>query len=138
MAESHILIVEDDYDLIETYTDLLEAQEYHVTSASNVVDTLKLIRQRTPDLVILDLNLPDACGFNVINAIRSSDSLMETIIVVVTGHAEMTGVSDQADIVLTKPVSNQQLLTIIKRYLTQKPKVSRKQTGRLPLLSKSE
>ena len=135
MAESTILIVEDDSDLIETYTDLLEAGGYQVTSASSVVETLNLIKHFTPDLVILDLSLPDAFGFNIIDSIRSVDRLMNTIVIVVTGHAEMTSVTDQADIVLTKPVSNHQLLTIIKRYLAQKPIVPRRQTGPLTLYS---
>ncbi len=137
---SNILIVEDDYDLVETYTDLLEADGYRVTCAMTVVEAFDMILQEGPDLVILDLNLPDAHGYNVIDSMRKANQMPNAIIIVVTGHPEMTSVTDQADLVLTKPVSNQQLLTIIKRYLVQKSRMLsiRSQTGPLTLYGTSE
>lgn len=117
-----ILIVEDDADLVETYTDLLDAKGYATTSAFTVATAIQMAISTEPSVIILDLNLPGSSGIGVLDFVRSCKPLAHTKILVVSGHSEMTelGLVDKADIVLTKPISNEQLLTIVERLLRNK------------------
>lgn len=114
-----ILIVEDDADLVETYTDLLEAKGHVPISASSAADAIELAISTEPSIIILDLSLPGVSGTHVLDLIRGYKPLENTRILVVTGHSEMTTseLVEKADIVLNKPVSNEQLLAMIARLL---------------------
>jgi CheY-like chemotaxis protein len=111
-----ILIVEDDADLVETYTDLLELHHHSVTSVSKASDAITLVTRLKPNIVLLDLNLAGYSGMVVINMIRSYQPIKDTKIVVITGHPEMLKENRntaRVDLVLSKPVSNEQLLATI-------------------------
>lgn len=108
-----ILIVEDDADLVETYTDLLEIHDYSVTSTARANDAITLVTRIKPHIVLLDLNLAGYSGEIVINMVRRYPLLKDTKIIVITGHPEMiqgrpSGAS--ADLILSKPISNEKLL----------------------------
>lgn len=114
-----ILIVEDDADLVETYTDLLELHHHSVTSVGRVNEAIPLVMWFKPHIVLLDLNLAGHSGTVMINIIRRSQPLKDTKIVVITGHPELLKDSqdaDRVDLVLSKPISNEQLLTTIKHF----------------------
>jgi CheY-like chemotaxis protein len=114
-----ILIVEDDADLVETYTDLLEMHRYSVTSTAKAYDAISLVVQLKPQIVLLDLNLAGYSGTVVINMIRGYQLLKDTKIVVVTGHPEMLQGNRDAsrvDLVLSKPISNEQLLRTVNQF----------------------
>jgi CheY-like chemotaxis protein len=118
-----VLIVEDDSDLVETYTDLLEIHHYSVTSTAKANDAIMLVTRIKPNIVLLDLNLAGYSGAVVINMIRGYQSLKDTKIVVITGHPEMlhgTKDASRVDLVLSKPISNQKLLETIKRLTPEK------------------
>jgi CheY-like chemotaxis protein len=112
-----ILIVEDDLDLVETYTDLLEAHGHSITAVPRASEAIKIITQHKPAIIILDLNLPGEPGGLVINFIRGYKPVANTKIIVATGHPEMMSganfIVSKVDAVLTKPVSNRQLLALI-------------------------
>ena len=114
-----ILIVEDDADLVETYTDLLEMHHYSVTSAPKALDAIKLVTRFKPSIVLLDLNLAGHSGTVVIDLIRGYTPLKNTKIVVITGHPELMQNNKHAarvDLILSKPVSNDQLLKTIEQF----------------------
>lgn len=115
----NVLIVEDDADLVETYTDLLEMHDCAVTSTPRANDAITLISRVRPNIVLLDLNLAGYSGAVVINLIRGYPLLKDTKIVVITGHPEMLqGTRDAArvDLILSKPVSNDQLIDVIRQF----------------------
>ena len=114
-----ILIVEDDADLVETYTDLLEMHHHSVTSAPKALDAIKLVTRFKPNIVLLDLNLAGHSGIVVIDLIRGYIPLKNTKIIVITGHPELLQNNKQAarvDLILSKPVSNEQLLKTIQQF----------------------
>jgi CheY-like chemotaxis protein len=114
-----ILIVEDDIDLVETYTDLLEMHQHTVTSVTKATDAISVVTRLKPDIVLLDLNLAGYSGTVVINLIRRFQPLRETKIVVITGHPELLENNcdpEDVDLVLSKPVSNEQLLATVSRF----------------------
>ena len=118
-----ILIVEDDLDLVETYTDLLEAKQFNVMSVPRASDAIMLITRNKPDVIILDLNLPGESGTVVVNFVRGYHPIADTRIIVATGHPEIiqgTGyLCSKIDAILTKPISNETLLKTLGEF--QKP-----------------
>lgn len=116
-----ILIVEDDADLVETYTDLLELQHHSVASVSRATDAFALVTRFKPNIVLLDLNLAGYSGAIVISMIRSYPVLKQTKIVVITGHPEMLKGNPNAahvDLILSKPISNEQLITVVDGFIS--------------------
>lgn len=113
-----IFIVEDDQDLVDTYTDLLEAFEYSVESTSKAIDAVTKIMRSKPNIILLDLNLAGYSGTIVINTTRRHPELRNTKIVVITGHPEMLKRYDagRVDLVLTKPVSNEKLVQVVRGF----------------------
>ena len=114
-----ILIVDDDADLVETYTDLLELHDHLVMSTPKAIEAIKIVTRFKPNIVLLDLNLAGHSGMVVISIIRHYEPLKNTKIVVITGHPELLHNSSRAtgvDLVLSKPVSNEQLLATIENF----------------------
>jgi len=119
-----ILIVEDDTDLVETYTDLLEVHNHSVASSPRAIDAIKLVTRFKPSIVLLDLNLAGHSGTVVIDLIRAYEPLKNTKIVVITGHPELLHNNKHAarvDLILSKPVSNEKLLQTIEQFGTPTP-----------------
>jgi DNA-binding response OmpR family regulator len=119
IAMARILIVEDDLDLVETYTDLLETQKYTVISAGRAADAIQLMTRHKPHVIILDLNLPGDSGVTVINIVRTYAALKATKIIVASGFPEKlrgSQLESRVDVILSKPVDNRQLLSIIEGF----------------------
>lgn len=119
---ARILIVEDDQDLVETYTDLLEAYDHSVFVAGRVSEAIALVTRHKPAVILLDLNLPGDSGVIIINLVSDYKPLNRTKIIVATGHPEIlqeTGyISRKVDAILTKPVANDVLIAKINDLTT--------------------
>lgn len=117
-----ILIVEDDADLVETYTDLLEAKQIEVMSVPRAADAIRLITRNKPDIIILDLNLPGESGVVVVDFVRGYAPIADTKIIVATGYPERiqktSYIFSKIDAILTKPISNDILLKMIDDFYT--------------------
>ena len=118
MAE--ILVVEDDADLVETYTDLLEAGGHSVIHASQLSKAVEMLPTIHPRIITLDLHLPGSSNSALANFMRTAKTLGKPKIIVISGHPEMMDVDwmGYADLVLTKPVNNSHLITMINRLLS--------------------
>ncbi len=81
-----ILIVEDDDLLRDAFKLLLEDAGYQVLEAGRAADALRLVRDRLPAVVVLDLGLPDAPGLDVVRAMRQDPELMTTPVIALTGR----------------------------------------------------
>ncbi|MFN8531747.1 MAG: response regulator [Anaerolineae bacterium] len=112
-----ILIVEDDIDLVETYTDLLESRDFKVSSVHRAADAIRVLGRVRPDVIILDLNLPGELGVIVISFVRNLEGSQDIKIIVATGYPEIiqkTGyINSKIDGILTKPISTSTLLQAI-------------------------
>lgn len=104
------LIVEDNEDLALIFAMALQKSgfETHIVNAGDAaLDTLPSI---TPDIVILDLNLPRVPGTEVLRHIRADKRLTDTKVIIATAYPRLAeSVRDEADLVLLKPVSFVQL-----------------------------
>lgn len=86
MAGEHLLLVEDDSLLRHAFRLLLEGQGYRITEAGSVADAISSATTETPDLVLLDLGLPDAPGLDVARALRKHPPTAVIPIIALTGR----------------------------------------------------
>ncbi len=115
----HILLVEDDPKLAEFIATELHLEGYQVTIASNGMDGLKIARDSSPDLLILDWMLPVISGLDLCLRLRKTG--MEAPIIILTAKDEIpdrvTGLNAGADDYVTKPFSMEELLARVKARL---------------------
>ncbi|MDA7950858.1 MAG: response regulator [Pirellulaceae bacterium] len=110
-----LLIVDDDQDLVELMVDVFTRDgRFEIKSANNGFEAGMLIREFHPDLVILDVMLPDINGKEVCQRVRSDDSLTDVLIMCISGMIEHEKVDDLraagANDFLQKPFSVDRLL----------------------------
>ncbi|HLH53271.1 MAG TPA: response regulator [Verrucomicrobiae bacterium] len=128
-----LLIVEDNTELLELLRLGFKEAGFSVSTADNGLDAVKKARSASPDLILLDLVLPELDGFAVCETLRRSDDTSGIPIIMLTGlTSEMTryaGMDSGADEYVMKPATVQQLLPRIKYWLKQ-PRA--KAAARLP------
>ena len=115
MNKQVILVVEDDGAVRNLITTTLETQKYHYLTAVNGESAIMEAVSRNPDIVLLDLGLPDIDGVDIIKKIRSWSNMP---IIVISARSEDTDKIDAldagADDYLTKPFSVEELLARIR------------------------
>lgn len=119
-----ILIVDDEEPIRELIKYNVEKQKYETFTAENGQQALELCRNKNPDLVILDLMLPDMSGLDICRIIRNDSSIKNIPIIMVTAKTEdsdiVTGLELGADDYVTKPFSPKVLLARIQSVLRRK------------------
>jgi DNA-binding NtrC family response regulator len=112
-----VLVVDDDQTVRETLSEFFEVCGLHVLSAATAADARRAVAQHLPDVVVLDLHLPDAQGLSLFEQLRSDDP--EGAIVLLTGHADVrtaVGAMQHGAIdVLEKPVNLETLRDAVMR-----------------------
>lgn len=115
MQSKRILIVDDEPVIIQVISRQLKDKGCVVRSAGSAEDAILLARENLFDLILLDMNLPGASGFSVINVLKS---LIDAIILIMTGHADEEIRKDaillgEAELI-EKPFEHQQLMSAIR------------------------
>jgi len=116
-----ILIIEDNMLNLELATDLLEANGFTVCAAQTAEEGLRVARQMTPDLVLMDLGLPGMDGLSATKKLKGGASTRHLVVVGITAHA-MKGDREIAlragfDGYLTKPIDTRTFIESIKGFL---------------------
>lgn len=83
-TQPYILVVDDDPDILEAVSAVLESQDYRISTAKDGIEALSSIKQETPDLVILDMLMPRMDGFAVIKELRSDPEYAGLPVIVLT------------------------------------------------------
>ncbi len=117
-----ILVIEDEEDLNQTLSFNLENEGYKVTPALKGSEALAILENESPpDLVILDLMLPDMPGLDICRHIRSKDNLKNISVIIVTAKGEevdrVVGFELGADDYIVKPYSVRELMLRIQAQL---------------------
>jgi DNA-binding response OmpR family regulator len=110
-----ILIIEDEPDLVRGLRDALEFEGFDIIASGVGREGVKLARERTPDLVLLDLMLPDMNGFAVCEEIRAQSPLVPIIMLTARSQEsdKIRGLEVGADDYVTKPFSVGELVARI-------------------------
>jgi CheY-like chemotaxis protein len=122
-VQSHIALVDDNQEILSTFTDLLEQAGYRVTPCASGLSALLRIGNDRPDVVILDLKLNDISGFDLYRTLKEDPDFASVPILFVSGvflDEEMlrARVGDPTARLLLKPVMEEDLLAEIERART--------------------
>jgi DNA-binding response OmpR family regulator/CO dehydrogenase nickel-insertion accessory protein CooC1 len=125
-----ILIIDDDVDTLKLVGMMLQKQGYKIIAAANGEQGLKLAEAENPDLILLDVMLPEMDGYEVARRLRAVSLTAETPILMFTAKTQLddkvTGFESGADDYLTKPTHPTELRAHVKALLTRPKK------GKLP------
>jgi len=116
-----ILIVEDNELNMKLFNDLLEAHGYETLQAKNGADALRIAAQASPDLIIMDIQLPEISGLQATKELKADPRLSKIPIIAVTAFA-MKGDEERiraggCEDYIAKPISVAAFLDKVKRYL---------------------
>jgi len=118
MPRPHILLADDERELREMLTSYLDAEGFRVTVTTDGLETLDAIRREQPDLVLLDVGMPEMDGFEVLRELRRTSTVP---VIMLTARAEeidrVVGLTVGADDYVTKPFSPRELVARIKAVL---------------------
>ncbi len=119
---ANILVVDDEPDIVRVVVKIMESRGHNVSTAPDGHAALEAVRERSPDVIILDLNLPKMDGFEVCKRLKSDDATKHIPVVMMT--AAYVGVEDAergtslgADEYVTKPFLREVLVHNVERLL---------------------
>ncbi len=125
MNRKKIVVIEDEPDIVEIVSYNLKREGYKVSSVARGDEGLNLIRNQSPNLVILDLMLPGIDGLSLCQQIKSDPLVDETPIIIISAKGEesdvVIGLELGADDYLTKPFSPRELVARVKAVLRRRP-----------------
>ena len=115
-----VLIVEDNELNMKLFNDLLEAHGYRTVQTRNGLEALDLAREHRPDLILMDIQLPEVSGLDVTRWLKEDDDLKTIPVVAVTAFA-MKGDEERirqggCEAYISKPISLTKFLETVKSY----------------------
>ncbi len=116
-----VLIVEDNELNMKLFNDLLEAHGYVTVQTRNGMEAIELARLHRPDLILMDIQLPQVSGLQVTQWIKSDEELKHIPVIAITAFA-MKGDEEKmrsggCEAYLSKPISVVKFLETVKSYL---------------------
>jgi two-component system cell cycle response regulator DivK len=117
-----ILIVEDNELNMKLFHDLLEAQGYDILQTRDGMEALKLARRHSPDLILMDIQLPEVSGLEVTKWLKEDDNLKAIPVIAVTAFA-MKGDEEKireggCEAYVAKPISVTNFLETVEKFLS--------------------
>jgi two-component system, OmpR family, alkaline phosphatase synthesis response regulator PhoP len=121
MDQKKILIADDNENIREALTYLLEDEGYQLRLAKDGADTLQQVKEFRPDIILLDIMMPEVNGYDVCRAVKSDPSLQKTYVIMLTAKGQVAeqerGKEVGADEYVVKPFSPMDILSKIKHVL---------------------
>lgn len=116
-----VLIVEDNELNMKLFNDLLEANGFATIQTRSGVEAVELVRTHKPDLILMDIQLPEVSGQQVIQWIKDDDDLKHIPVIAITAFA-MKGDEEKirqsgCEAYLSKPISVVKFLETVRTYL---------------------
>ncbi len=124
-----ILLIDDDPDFVEATKVVLESRPYEIITALGGEEGLKKAREEKPDLILLDVIMPDINGFQVCQQLKKDLQLSQIPVIMITSFSEKyretsigvsQGLSLEAEDFVDKPVAPAELLIRVEKWLKSK------------------
>jgi adenylate cyclase len=141
--QAKVLVVDDSADIVAALVDLLEAKGYVVCAAGTGAEALALIEREQPDLVLLDVMMPNMTGYEVCRKIRENPATVFLPVIMLTGVdanvERINGIEAGADDFLSKPANYPELLARVRSLIRIKQlhDTVRAQMGQLSELNRT-
>lgn len=121
MPNKTILIADDERDMVETISLKLKAEGFDIITAYNGIQALESAKTKKPDLILLDIVMPELNGYQVCRELKKNNTFKQIPIIMLTAKAQESdkfwGKETGADEYLTKPFEFSILINTIKKYL---------------------
>jgi two-component system phosphate regulon response regulator PhoB len=125
MNRKKIVVIEDEPDIVEVVSYNLKREGYNVLSVERGDEGLNLVRNQSPNLVILDLMLPGMDGLSICQQMKSDPLVRDIPVIIISGKGEesdvVIGLELGADDYLTKPFRGRELVARVKAVLRRGP-----------------
>ncbi len=118
-----ILVVDDEFDTLELTEMVFESEGFEVWTAASGSEAMAILTQRTPDLMLLDMRMPDENGLEVCRKIRSSPNrqIASLTVIIFSARDTIDHIQQAKDVgaqdYITKPFDYDQLVDLVKRHL---------------------
>ena len=126
--KGRILLVDDEEDILEFLSYNLIKEGFKIKTASNGKSALKILEKFNPDLIILDVMMPEMDGIEVCENIRKNEKNDDVLILFLTArsedYSELAGFSAGADDYITKPIKPKLLVSRVNAILKRKRKTN--------------
>jgi len=119
MKTKNILVVDDERDVAEFMKDLLEDNGYSVTVAYDGAEAMQKIQNAPPDLILLDLQMPEATGTDLYRKLRHRSDLKDIPVIIVSGLAGKNIAVTKSVKVIDKPPEEEEILAEIRKALKE-------------------
>ena len=125
MSKKYVLIVDDDPDLVETVCMMLEDKGYEVGKAYDGVEGEEAIKERQPDLLVLDVMMPRKDGYQLCAELKADSATKDIPIILLTAVGEAVpttsythaqGMSTEAEEYIPKPVDSKTLVEAVESF----------------------
>lgn len=131
--KSKILLVDDEPDILEFISYNLRKEGYEVFTSNNGKDAVKIALKERPDLIILDVMMPDMDGVETCRLIREIPELKDTLVAFLTArnedYSQIAGFDAGADDYINKPIKPRVLMSRVKALLRRKGTVIGEEPG---------
>ena len=119
-----VIVVEDEPDAAELFAEMMRVSGFRVLKTYSSTPAISMIVKEHPDVVILDIMMPDISGLEVLRFMRSEEQLMETPVIVVSARSMPSdikeGLEAGATLYLTKPVGYLDLKKAVEQVMQRK------------------
>jgi two-component system cell cycle response regulator DivK len=120
-----VLIVEDNELNMKLFRDLLEAHGYKTLQTRNGIEALSLARAHRPDLILMDIQLPEVSGLDVTKWLKEDENLRDIPVIAVTAFA-MKGDEERireggCEAYISKPITVSMFLNTVRQFIGDKP-----------------
>lgn len=123
MNTSKILIVDDDPNILLSLDYLMRKNGFHVFVARNGAEALELIETEIPELILLDIMMPDVDGYEICKEVQSKEWSKHIKIIFLSAKSKeadiQKGIELGAVAYITKPFSSKQLLVEVQQHLSK-------------------
>jgi CheY-like chemotaxis protein len=118
-----VLVVDDNEDSVRIVQAIVRSAGFEVTTARNGKEALDAVNAAVPELIIMDVMMPEMDGFEALKTLRSAPRTARIPVILLTAKAEdgdvMSGYKSGADYYITKPFTAKQLLYGIRLVMTK-------------------
>src|SRR5262249_61444704 len=130
---TRVLVVDDEIDTLNLLRTILEISGYQAVTTLNSVDAITLAEVEHPDVVLLDIMMPELDGFTLCKMMRVHPATMNLPIVFVTAYSSLD-LEDRrmeagADMVLPKPIGMDTLIEAVQQVTAMRPRDKKRSTG---------
>ncbi len=125
MSKKYVLIVDDDPDLVETVCMMLEDKGYEVGKAYDGIEGEEAIKERHPDLLVLDVMMPRKDGYQLCAELKADSATRDIPVILLTAVGEAVpttsythaqGMSTEAEEYIPKPVDSKTLVEAVESF----------------------